>query len=172
MNQIHHLKITKLKRDISSTLLENLYSLNQENTPEVGSIYDIESFSKLFELSSTSLLVELEDQIIGFIICFRENSIYGSENYKFFNSKKDQFIYIDRVVIKSGFRRMGFGTQLYRYLDELAFKKFLPICCEVNSVPKNEISLNFHIKNGFKEVGEKNFHDHSVKYFEKNIYIK
>ena len=62
---------------------------------------------------------------------------------------------------------MGFGTQLYRYLDELAFKDFLPVCCEVNSVPKNEISLNFHIKNGFTEVGEKNFHDHSVKYFEK-----
>ena len=64
---------------------------------------------------------------------------------------------------------MGFGTQLYRYLDELAFEDSLPICCEVNSVPKNEISLNFHIKNGFKEVGEKNFHDHSVKYFEKYI---
>ena len=64
---------------------------------------------------------------------------------------------------------MGFGTQLYRYLDELAFKYFLPVCFEVNSVPKNEISLNFHIKNGFTEVGEKNFHDHSVKYFEKYI---
>ena len=168
MNQIHHLKVTKLK-NLSSKLLENLYSLNQENTPEVGSLENIESLSRLFELSSTSLLVELEDEIIGFVICFRENSIYGSENYKFFNSKKDKFIYIDRVVIKSGFRRMGFGTQLYRYLDELAFKDFLPICCEVNSVPKNEISLNFHTKNGFTEVGEKNFHDHSVKYFEKYI---
>ena len=168
MNQIHHLKVTKLK-NLSSKLLENLYSLNQENTPEVGSLENIESLSRLFELSSTSLLVELEDEIIGFIICFRENSIYGSENYKFFNSKKNKFIYIDRVVIKSGFRRMGFGTQLYRYLDELAFKDFLPICCEVNSVPKNEISLNFHTKNGFTEVGEKNFHDHSVKYFEKYI---
>ena len=85
------LKKEELK-NLSSKLLENLYSLNQENTPEVGSLEDIESLSKLFELSSTSLLVELEDQIIGFIICFRENSIYGSENYKFFNSKKDKFI--------------------------------------------------------------------------------
>ena len=75
MNQIHHLKVTKLTKNLSSKLLENLYSLNQENTPEVGSLEDIESLSKLFELSSTSLLVELEDQIIGFIICFRENSI-------------------------------------------------------------------------------------------------
>ena len=169
MNQIHHLKVTKLIKNPSNSLLENLYSLNQENVPEVGPIEDIESFSKLFELSSISLLVELKDEIIGFIICFRENSIYGSENYKFFNSKKDKFIYIDRVVIKSGFRRMGFGTYMYRLLDELASKDLLPICCEVNTFPKNEISLNFHSKSGFAEVGERDFHDHSVKYFEKYI---
>ena len=169
MNQIHNLKISKLTKNLSSKLLENLYSLNQENTPEVGSIDDIESFGKLFELSSTSLLAEYKDQIIGFIVCFRENSIYGSENYKFFNSKKDKFIYIDRVVIKSGFRRMGFGTHIYRLLDEIASKDLLPICCEVNSFPKNDISLNFHIKSGFAEVGERDFHDHSVKYFEKYI---
>ena len=171
MNQSHHSKVIKLPKNIPSKLLENLYSLNQENTPEVGSLEDIESFSKLFELSSTSLLVELKDQIIGFVICFRENSTYSSVNYKFFNNDKDKFIYIDRIVIKSGFRRMGIGTQVYKHLDDLAFKDFLPICCEVNSVPKNEISLNFHIKCGFTEVGERNFHDHSVKYFEK-IYIK
>ena len=169
MNQIHHLKVTKLTKNLSSKLLENLYSLNQENTPEVGSIDNIESFGKLIELSSTSLLAEYEDQIIGFIICFRENSIYGSENYKFFNNKKNKFIYIDRVVIKTGFRRMGFGTHIYRLLDELAFKNLLPICCEVNSFPKNEISINFHTKIGFVEVGKRDFHDHSVKYFEKCI---
>lgn len=169
MNQSHHLKVIKLPKNIPSRLLENLYSLNQENTPEVGSLEDIESFSKLFELSSISLLVELKDQIIGFIICLRENSTYSSENYKFFNDDKDKFIYIDRIVIKSGFRRKGIGTQVYKHLDDLASKDFLPICCEVNSVPKNEISLNFHIKNGFIEVGERNFHDHSVKYFEKYI---
>ena len=136
MNQIHYLKVTKLTKNLSSKLLENLYSLNQENTPEVGSIDDIESFGKLIGLSSTSLLVEYKDQIIGFIICFRENSIYGSENYKFFNNKRDKFIYIDRVVIKTGFRRMGFGAHIYRLLDELASKDLLPICCEVNSFPK------------------------------------
>jgi len=169
VNLTHHLKVTKLTKNISSKLLENLYSLNQQNTPEVGSIDDIESFRKLFELSSTSLLAEYKDQIIGFIICFRENSIYASENYKFFNNKKDRFIYIDRVVIKSGFRRMGFGTRIYRLLDELASIDLLPICCEVNSFPKNDISINFHTKSGFAEVGERDFHDHSVKYFEKYI---
>lgn len=169
MNQGDKLKISKLTEGLSSKLLENLYSLNQENTPEVGSLNDAESFRKLLELSSTSLLIEYKNQVIGFMICFRENSVYGSENYKFFNDKKEKFIYIDRVVIKSGFRRMGFGTEIYKHIDEAASKNFLPICCEVNSMPRNEISINFHIKNGFSEVGEKNFFDHSVKYFEKYI---
>ena len=169
MNQIHHLKVTKLSKNLSRKLLTSLYSLNQENTPEVGLIDNIDSFATLIELSSTSLLAEYKNQIVGFVICFRENSIYGSENYKFFNNKKDKFIYIDRVVIKTGFRRMGFGTYIYRALDELASKELLPICCEVNSFPKNDISLNFHTKSGFEEVGERDFHNHSVKYFEKYI---
>ena len=59
---------------------------------------------------------------------------------------------------------MGLGTRVYNYLDELAAKEFLPICCEVNSIPLNQISLNFHAKNGFREVGERDFKDHSVKY--------
>ena len=169
MNQSNKLKIIKLIESPSSKLLEYLYSLNQENTPEVGSLNDAKSFRKLFGLSSNSLLIEYKNQVIGFMICFRENSIYDSENYKFFNDKKKKFLYIDRVVIKSGFRRIGFGTEIYKYIDEVASKNFLPICCEVNSMPRNEISINFHIKNGFTEVGEKDFFDHSVKYFEKYI---
>jgi predicted GNAT superfamily acetyltransferase len=43
----------------------------------------------------------------------------------------------------------------------------LLICCEVNSIPLNQISLDFHGKNGFLEVGERNFEDHSVKYLVK-----
>ena len=94
----------------------------------------------------------------------------GIENTNYFLSvNKKKFIYIDRVVVKDGYRRMGFGTKFYKYLDKVASEQLLPICCEVNSIPRNEISMNFHINNGFKEVGKRDFQDHSVKYFEKNI---
>jgi predicted GNAT superfamily acetyltransferase len=62
---------------------------------------------------------------------------------------------------------MGFGTRVYKFLDEIAAKESLPICCEVNSIPLNQISLNFHAKNGFIKVGEKEFKNHSVDYLEK-----
>ena len=162
-------KILGIKQPISKELLEDIYRLNQENTPEVGSLPSAQSLQELIKISSNTFYFSKNDELIGFIICFRENSVYGSENYKFFNKNKKKFIYIDRVVVKDGYRRMGFGTKFYKYLDNVASEQLLPICCEVNSIPRNEISMNFHINNGFKEVGKRDFQDHSVKYFEKNI---
>jgi predicted GNAT superfamily acetyltransferase len=126
---------------LPSNTLENIYSLNQENTPEVGSIRSLESFALLLDRSSINLLISYKKQVIGFVICFRENLEYESLNYKFFNGSKQKFLYIDRVVIKSDYRRMGFGTRVYKFLDEIAAKESLPICCEVNSIPsKSNIS--------------------------------
>jgi predicted GNAT superfamily acetyltransferase len=160
-------QVTILDKKLSRNTLSTLYSLNQENSPEVGFISSIEYFSKLFEMSALSLLVEHQAEIVGFIICFRENSEYESLNYKYFDENKQRFLYIDRVVIKSAYRRKGLGTKIYKYLDEIAQKDMLLICCEVNSIPLNQISLDFHGKNGFLEVGERNFEDHSVKYLVK-----
>ena len=160
-------EIIKFNRSLPSNTLENLYKLNQENTPEVGSIRSYESFTSLLDISSINLLIEYKKQSIGFVICFRENLEYESLNYKFFNEIKQKFLYIDRVVIKSDYRRMGIGTHVYRYIDGIAAKESLPICCEVNSIPLNQISLNFHSKNGFIKVGERKFKDHSVDYLEK-----
>ena len=160
-------EIIKFSRSSPSNTLENLYKLNQENTPEVGSIRSYESFASLLDISYVNLLIEYKKQPIGFVICFRENLEYESLNYKFFNDTKQKFLYIDRVVIQSDYRRMGFGTRVYKYIYELASKETLPICCEVNLIPLNQISLNFHAKNGFIKVGERDFKDHSVRYLQK-----
>ena len=160
-------EIIKFSRSLSSNTLENLYKLNQENTPEVGSIKSYESFVSLLDISSINLLIEYKKQPVGFVICFRENLEYESLNYKFFNETKQKFLYIDRVVIQSDYRRMGFGTKVYKYIDGVAAKESLPICCEVNSIPLNQISFNFHAKNGFIQVGERDFKDHSVRYLQK-----
>ena len=160
-------EIIKFSRSLPSNKLENLYKLNQENTPEVGSIESYESFVSLLDISSINLLIEYKKQPVGFVICFRENLEYKSLNYKFFNETKQKFLYIDRVVIQSDYRRMGFGTKVYKYIDGVAAKESLPICCEVNSIPLNQISFNFHAKNGFIKVGERDFKDHSVRYLQK-----
>jgi len=96
--------------------LETLYNLNQENTPEVGSLSSVNELRSLIQLSALNFFVLNEEEIIGFIICFREGSEYHSPNYKFFSDCEDKFLYIDRVVIKKEYRRMGTGTSLYEHL--------------------------------------------------------
>ena len=51
-------EIIKFSRSLPSNTLENLYKLNQENTPEVGSIDSYESFASLLDISSINLLIE------------------------------------------------------------------------------------------------------------------
>ena len=43
----------------------------------------------------------------------------------------------------------------------------IPLCCEVNTIPLNEISIKFHQDFGFSQVGKNDFIDHSVAYFQK-----
>ena len=146
-------------------LLQKIYDLNQANTPEVGSLESVDHLHKLIELSAYNLMARKDYEMIGFIICMREGSAYGSENYKFFTKKLKKFLYVDRVAIDKRHRREGLGQSIYKDIFKLAKKENLPIALEVNTQPINQPSLNFHEKLGFDQVGAKDFSDHSVAYF-------
>ena len=79
--------------------LDAIFKLNQLNTPEVGALESIEHLMKLIELSAYNLLILHDEEIVGFIICMREGSIYESENYRFFKQRLKKFLYVDRVAI-------------------------------------------------------------------------
>ena len=145
--------------------LQSIYDLNQANTPEVGSLESMYHLKQLIEFSSYNLLVLCNDEIVGFIICMREGSAYGSENYKFFAQRLKKFLYVDRVAIDERHRRAGLGKAIYEDIFTHAGNKNLPITLEVNTQPVNQPSLNFHEKMGFDRIGAKDFDDHSVAYF-------
>ena len=167
MNQKSNIDLAIFNDIPGQDTLKILLNLNQENVPEVGSLPSINALKNLIQLSALNFYVLNEEEIIGFVTCFREGSKYHSLNYKFFCNSEKRFLYIDRIIIKDGYRRKGAGTILYDHLSSIAKKEGLPLCCEVNTVPKNQISLNFHSKNGFVEVGSHNFEDHSVLYLKK-----
>ena len=168
MNNKSNLEIAIFKDIPKEDILETLYSLNQANTPEVGSLSSIDELKNLIELSALNFFLLDDEKIVGFIICFKEGSAYHSLNYKFFSNSEDKFFYIDRVVIKKEYRRVGAGTLLYDHISKVANLEDLPICCEVNTKPLNQISLDFHSKNKFVGVGECDFDDHSVIYLKKH----
>ena len=147
--------------------LQSIYELNQENTPEVGSIESIQHLKQLIDFSAYNLLALKEDEVVGFIICMREGSAYGSENYKFFTKRLKKFLYVDRVAIDEHHRRVGLGKAIYEEIFTQASNDNLPIALEVNTQPVNQPSLNFHEKMGFDQIGAKEFDDHSVAYFVK-----
>ena len=150
---------------ISDLRLKSVFNLNQENTPDVGSLESMNHLKKLIELSAYNLLVLDDGGIVGFIICIREHSSYGSENYQFFTQRLKKFLYVDRVAIDERHRRAGLGQAIYEDIFAQASEDNLPIALEVNTQPINQPSLNFHEKMGFDKVGSRDFEDHSVAYF-------
>ena len=57
---------------------------------------------------------------------------------------------------------------IYEKTIDIANDLNLPTCCEVNTIPRNGPSLAFHDNFGFKEVGTKDYDDHSVVYLKKS----
>ena len=152
----------------SNNFIKSIYKLNQQNTPEVGSLSSEEELKSLIKMSSCCLYVSSQTIIVGFIICLREGSKYTSKNYNFFTKKFSKFLYIDRIAIESSYRRTGIGKKIYSEIELIANLNKIPMCCEVNTLPLNKVSINFHKNFGFDEIGQRTFKNHSVAYFMKN----
>ena len=82
---MENLTIKLIGEDLSIAELDNIYKINQANVPEVGSIANISEFQKLLFMGSFNLIAKIDDEVIGYIVCLRENSAYKSLNYKFFS---------------------------------------------------------------------------------------
>ena len=154
---------------IENSALRAMWLINQANIPEVGDIPTIEEFNSLVKMSSHVIVVKNDEVTAGFIILMREKEDYHSLNYKFFTANYDQFLYVDRVAIKDTFRRQGLGKMIYDKVFKLATENNIDVCCEVNTLPRNDASLAFHAEFGFQEVGIKDYDDHSVVYLKSPV---
>ena len=154
--------------DYDENYVSDIYIINQDNVPEVGSLDSIDQQKKLLSVSSYHSILLEDDELIGFAICFRESRPYWSENYKYFENKLDRFLYVDRIAIRSEYRRQGHAKRMYEDIFNFAGQDELTVTAEVNTKPANEASIRFHEYMGFKEVGARSFDDHDVAYFEAN----
>ena len=154
--------------DFDESYIDEIYSINQDNVPEVGSLDSLDQQRKLLSISSYHSILLKDGELIGFAICFRESRPYWSENYKYFENKLDQFLYVDRIAIRSEYRRQGHAKRMYEDIFNFASEDDLLVTAEVNTKPVNQGSIRFHEYMGFKEVGQRSFDDHDVAYFEAN----
>ena len=80
-------------RELTQYDVESICSINEQGLPGTGKVTPQE-ISHLLELSTFSLGVFSNDELLGFVICLSPGTDYGSLNYAWFNNKYEQFIYV------------------------------------------------------------------------------
>jgi predicted GNAT superfamily acetyltransferase len=133
--------------------LANVVALNNASVPDVNELSE-DDVLRLVGLSDAALVAEVDGAFAGFCWVMGPGLPYESLNYVWFSERYPNFVYLDRIAVHPHFRRYGVGSAFY---SELArrFAGTRPVMlCEVNLRPRNETSLRFHERVGFREVGQ------------------
>lgn len=139
---------------LSAADIPRLVELNDAAAPAVP-ITSEAQMAVLLEAAGFTLAAREGDTLIGFVIGMRAGSDYPSENYRFFDARSSDFLYVDRIVIDGSRRGAGTGRALYSAVFELArVDGMREVTCEVNLDPPNPESLAFHSRLGFRRIGE------------------
>ena len=127
-------------------------SLN-DSVVNLTSPMDIPQIQQLHAMSSYHRVIAHDSQLVAFLLVLGPDCGYDSVNYQWFDQRYNDFAYIDRIVVRDGFRGQGLGTILYNDLFTWAnTQKIQNIVCEYNVEPLNETSQKFHSVLGFQEV--------------------
>ncbi len=134
--------------------LDVVAGLNDREVPRVSHL-GVAGLTTL--LPSCDLAVLATDDrggIAGFVLAIAPGASYGSMNYRWFDARSDDFLYVDRVVVAETHRGRGVATTLYdAVVDRARTTGRARVTCEVNVRPANDASLAMHRNRGFVEVG-------------------
>ena len=148
-------------RALTQNDVDSIWLINEQGLPGTGQVSEQE-ISDLLKLSTLSLGVFREEELLGFVICLSPGTTYSSLNYAWFNSKYTDFIYVDRIAVLTDYRDEGIGSRLYEEVIAYSQENSLPITAEVNLNPPNPGSMRFHNRFGFEEVGIFHHNEKSV----------
>lgn len=154
---IHSPFVTVVLRELEPADLPTVVDLNNDAVPAVP-FMDEDAMALLTVVASLAL-VAVDDRAIrtpiGFVIAVDPGEDYASENYRWFEGRGTDFLYVDRIVIGEGQRGVGIGRRLYgAVFDKARTDGRAEVTCEVNTQPPNPKSLAFHRALGFERVGE------------------
>lgn len=132
----------------------DLLVLNNASLPHVNLI-DLTDMQYFYERAEIfNQVITERGSLAGFVIAMTTGRSYKSINYQWFVDEFESFLYIDRIIVNSSFRREGVAQTLYQGLIAHAKSIGIPrLTCEVNRSPPNPASLALHEKLGFRVVG-------------------
>lgn len=132
-----------------------IIDLNQANTPEVGSLTREEYIELEPKCHAVLVAEDNTGERLGFVMLMVRGRDYASLNYQWFEQQLENFMYVDRIAVAEAGRGKGVGLALYsEALDMAEAHGAEKLAAEVNIEPMNEISLSFHKKLGFEEIGQ------------------
>jgi len=140
-------------RDARESDFESILRLNDFEVKQTSQI-DLERLRTLDHLSTYHKVAVVDGRVAGFVLAIRAGALYQNDNFAWFSSRFDNFLYVDRIVVGTDFAGLKIGSRLYQ--DMFAYAKaqgILTITCEYNIDPPNLASRAFHDKFGFRELG-------------------
>ncbi|GGI08779.1 GNAT family N-acetyltransferase [Egicoccus halophilus] len=142
--------------------LEAMLARNAAEVPDVGPLTRPGLVALLAQCELALVAVD-DDGLLGLVLALAPGSDYASPNYRFFEDRGSDHLYVDRVAVAPRARRRGVASRLYDAVEERARATGrAEVTCEVNVEPPNEVSLAFHRARGFVEVGRQWHGDHRV----------
>jgi predicted GNAT superfamily acetyltransferase len=148
-------------RPISEADVPAVLGLNHRHV-DLLSPLDAERLLWLVGVSDHADVVEVDEDVVGFVVTMAPGSDYESDNYRWFASHYgESFYYLDRIVIAEEMRRRGLAAFVYDAMEEIAHG-FGRMALEVNVDPPNVESLAFHEHRGYLEVGRRGEPGHLV----------
>lgn len=151
-------------RPLTKADIDAIWSINEEGLPGTGKVSSDE-IEALLDFSSLAVGAHLDEILVGFVICLPPRTDYGSLNYAWFNSNYNDFLYVDRIAVRTQYQNRKIGTLLYDFVKSNAIENGVPVTAEVNIHPPNPGSMRFHERHGFERVGVLKHHNKSVALF-------
>ena len=144
------------------------HALNQAHARELADTAQ-DAFRLLVERATVAQIVAPK---AGFILAFAAPPSVPHPNYDWLIARYPRLLYVDRVVVDSGWRRQGVARALYQHGVDIARGLGLRYMgCEVNQDPPNPGSDAFHAAMGFSPCGEQYLADRNktVRYLVRDL---
>jgi uncharacterized protein len=159
--------VPKLRR-IEPSDHADVLALNEANVVALAPM-DEARLLELDRMADRFDVVDVDGELGGFVVTFGPGSAYDSENYRWFAERHGRsFYYLDRIVLADRHRRRGLGSFVYDEVEHVA-RPYGRLALEVNLVPRNDVSLAFHDRRGYVEVGRIGDEQHLVSLMEKKL---
>jgi len=144
--------------------MPSFYPATPEDTPAVlelndsevqwTSPMDRERLEYLAGLAAYYKVVRIDHTPVGFMLAMSNDCAYSNANFNWFSQRYSEFLYVDRIVVAASQAGRGIGRMFYQDAIEQARRMGLNrIVCEISLKPMNELSMRFHQRLGFNEVG-------------------